>query len=41
MKEASLTMVGPLLVNAVFAVIICIYPKFVTDYLLSFFVHAL
>jgi NADH:ubiquinone oxidoreductase subunit 4 (subunit M) len=40
-KEAPLTMTVPLLVFALFSVIIGIYPKFVTDFLLPFLANAL
>jgi formate hydrogenlyase subunit 3/multisubunit Na+/H+ antiporter MnhD subunit len=40
-KEAPWTMTGPLLVFALFSVIIGIYPKFVTDFLLPFLSEAL
>jgi NADH:ubiquinone oxidoreductase subunit 4 (subunit M) len=40
-KEAPWTMTVPLLVFALFSVIIGIYPKFVTDYLLPFISEAL
>ena len=40
-KEAPLTMTIPLLVFALFSVIIGIYPKLVTDYLLPFLANAL
>lgn len=40
-KEAPLTMTLPLLVFALFSVIIGIYPKFVTDYILPFLANAL
>jgi NADH:ubiquinone oxidoreductase subunit 5 (subunit L)/multisubunit Na+/H+ antiporter MnhA subunit len=40
-KESPWTMWAPLLVFAVFSVIIGIYPKFVTDYLLPLLSEAL
>jgi len=40
-KEAPWTMTVPLLVFALFSVIIGIYPKFVTDFLLPFMSEAL
>jgi formate hydrogenlyase subunit 3/multisubunit Na+/H+ antiporter MnhD subunit len=40
-KEAPLTMTVPLLIFALFSVIIGVYPKFVTDYLLPFLANVL
>jgi NADH-quinone oxidoreductase subunit M len=40
-KEGPWTMWGPLLVFALFSVIIGIYPKFVTDYILPLLTEAL